>query len=263
MQPLAELPEHALRRLHGLVFDIDDTLTTRGRLTAGAFEALWALHEAGLKLIAVTGRPLGWTDGMAVSWPVDLAVGENGAGWSCSRGRGLDVGYFHDASARREHELRLKEIRVLVEREVPGLSLASDQPARRCDLAFDIGERMSIDGPLLEKLETLLDEANARCLVSSVHAHAVVGDWDKARGVARAAETALGEDLARERERWLFVGDSGNDEAAFAFFEWTVGVANVRSHLHRLRVPPRWVTQTERGHGFAELAHTILRVRGG
>ena len=46
MKPLAELrPAGPIR---GLFFDIDDTLTTDGRLTAGAYGALERLRDAGL-----------------------------------------------------------------------------------------------------------------------------------------------------------------------------------------------------------------------
>ncbi|HBQ16036.1 MAG TPA: HAD family hydrolase, partial [Myxococcales bacterium] len=62
MKPLAQLPRELAASLRGVIFDVDDTLTTRGRLTAEAYGALTALHDAGLSLIAVTGRPLGWTD---------------------------------------------------------------------------------------------------------------------------------------------------------------------------------------------------------
>jgi hydroxymethylpyrimidine pyrophosphatase-like HAD family hydrolase len=71
----------------------------------------------------------------------------------------------------------------------------------------------------------------------------------------------LGQDLDAERERWLFVGDSGNDAAAFAHFPLSAGVANVASHLSALPVPPRFVSQADRGRGFAEIAEQLLGLR--
>ncbi|MDR0448042.1 MAG: HAD hydrolase family protein, partial [Treponema sp.] len=62
-----------------VLMDIDDTLTTGGKLSAPAYTALWRLHEAGLKVIPITGRPAGWCDLIAREWPVDAVVGENGA----------------------------------------------------------------------------------------------------------------------------------------------------------------------------------------
>ena len=98
--------------------------------------------------------------------------------------------------------------------------------------------------------------------VSTVHAHAAPGPWDKASGVVKALREALDIDLDDEPERWVFVGDSGNDAAAFSYFGNSVGVANVRAHLDRLPTPPRYVTDSERGAGFAELAAHLAGSRG-
>jgi hydroxymethylpyrimidine pyrophosphatase-like HAD family hydrolase len=87
--------------------------------------------------------------------------------------------------------------------------------------------------------------------------HAMLGDYDKAIGVVRACEAALGERVDLAPERWLFIGDSGNDAAAFAYFPLSAGVANVREHLARLPVPPRYVSQADRGRGFAEIAAVV------
>jgi hypothetical protein len=59
----------------------------------------------------------------------------------------------------------------------------------------------------------------------------------------------------------LFVGDSGNDAAAFAFFPVSAGVSNVRAHLHALPRPPRYVSEADRGRGFAEIVDYVLRAR--
>ena len=66
-------------RVRGVLLDIDDTLTTHGRLTVDAYAALERLRAAGKLVIPVTGRPAGWCDHIARMWPVDAVVGENGA----------------------------------------------------------------------------------------------------------------------------------------------------------------------------------------
>ncbi|HJL14787.1 MAG TPA: HAD-IIB family hydrolase [Sandaracinaceae bacterium LLY-WYZ-13_1] len=263
MRALGAMSPATRAGLRGVIFDVDDTLTTHGTLTAEAYASLFSLRDAGLRLIAVTGRPLGWTDAMAASWPVDLAVGENGAGWAWRRGRGLELGYFDDEATRRRHASLLAEVRSRVAARFEEIAVAGDQPARRCDLAFDVGEEASVPAARVAELVDTIEAAGARATVSSVHAHAVPGGWDKARGVVRAARDALGEDLDADRAAWLFVGDSGNDAAAFAHFEHTVGVANVRAHLPRLEVPPRWVTEAARGAGFVELAAALTEGRDG
>ncbi len=259
MRPIDEMPRDVIANVEGVVFDVDDTLTTNGRLHPEAFEALWSLHRAGARLVAVTGRPLGWADAMASTWPIDLAVGENGAGWVYRDGRALAFGFFDDAEARAAQARLLDRVRAAVAREMPHVRLASDQPGRRCDLAFDVSEGVALGEHEIARLVAIIEAHGARALVSSVHAHVLPGAWDKAKGVRRAVPDALSIEL--DLARWLFVGDSGNDAAAFDFFELTVGVANVREHLGRLPTPPRWITRAARGAGFAELAARIVGAR--
>lgn len=261
MRPLSEIDPGVLARVEGVVFDVDDTLTREGRIERVAFDALHELHEAGLVLVAVTGRPLGWTDVMAIHWPIDLAVGENGAGWACRSQGALRLGYFDDEPTRRSHGELLERVRVRVAEAMPHVKLAIDQHARRCDLAFDVGEREQLPREQIDALVALVEALGARCPVSTVHAHVIPGDWDKATGVARALAEARSIAVDPHRERFLFVGDSGNDAAAFASFPLSVGVANVRDHLHRLPTPPAWVTDADRGRGFAELASALLSAR--
>lgn len=261
MRPLRDAPPERLAAVLGVVFDVDDTVTRDGRLEREAFDAMWRLSDAGVLLATVTGRPLGWADVVARQWPVRVAVGENGAGWVFRDGGIVREGYFHDEAERAEQAALLERIRRRVEAELPGVRLAPDQRARRCDLAFDVGEHAHLPEPTVRRIVALVEAEGGRCPVSTVHAHVVAGGWDKARGVARALEEALGVDLAAERERWLFVGDSGNDAEAFAWFPLSVGVANVRDHLHRLPTPPAWVTERDRGAGFAELADALLSAR--
>ena len=79
MQPLAALAPGAWRDVGGVFTDIDDTLTTEGAITPDALAALQALRDDGVRVIAVTGRPVGWSEPFALSWPMDAIVAENGA----------------------------------------------------------------------------------------------------------------------------------------------------------------------------------------
>ena len=63
----------------GVFTDIDDTLTTEGAITSDALQALADLKLAGLHVVPITGRPVGWSEPFAQSWPVDAIVAENGA----------------------------------------------------------------------------------------------------------------------------------------------------------------------------------------
>src|SRR6478735_1674956 len=79
MLPLASMPDGVRRAIRGVLTDIDETLSTHGRLTAEAYSAMEQLRAAGKLVIPITGRPAGWCDHIARMWPVDAVVGENGA----------------------------------------------------------------------------------------------------------------------------------------------------------------------------------------
>jgi HAD superfamily hydrolase (TIGR01484 family) len=260
MRPLEDLAPDLCRQLVGVVFDVDDTLTDHGQLGDEAYGALWALSRAGLSLVAVTGRPLGFCDVFARQWPIAAAVGENGGGWVFRDGASVREGYFDDEATRAGQQGRLRALAREAQEAVPGLRLASDQRHRRVDLAFDVAEEAHLAAAALDRLLAIVAAAGAHSLVSSVHAHAYFGDHDKASGAARAVEAALGRAL--EPGRWLAVGDSGNDAALFTNFPVSAGVGNVRAHLGRLPTPPAFVADEERGRGFAAIARAVLRGRG-
>jgi hypothetical protein len=78
-RPLADCPDAALAAVAGVLTDIDDTLTHEGGIEPEALEALARLRKAGLPVIAITGRPMGWSEPFARDWPIDAIVAENGA----------------------------------------------------------------------------------------------------------------------------------------------------------------------------------------
>ena len=77
MQPLSSWPKHS--GIVGVLTDIDDTLTTEGAITEEALRALHDLSNHDLRVIPITGRPVGWSEPFALAWPVDAIVAENGA----------------------------------------------------------------------------------------------------------------------------------------------------------------------------------------
>src|SRR5690242_3147707 len=141
LQPLATLPDAARRLVRGVLTDIDDTLSTDGRVSAAAYAAMERLRAGGVLVIPVTGRPAGWCDHIARMWPVDAVVGENGALYMIHdqrRGK-LRKRYAPDADPGASRG-RLETIASTILREVPGAALASDQRYRETDLAIDYCE---------------------------------------------------------------------------------------------------------------------------
>lgn len=261
--PLAQLTADDVAGVRGVLCDIDDTLTWRGRLIPEAFDALAALQHAGLKVVPVTGRPGGWVDQIARLWPVDGVVGENGGLWFYMDQGRMQRRFLQDAEQRLVNRQALAALGRRILAEVPGCALASDQPYRELDLAIDFCEDVPpLPDEDVDRIVALFEEAGARCKVSSIHVNGWFGAFDKLTGCGRLLSERWGTSLEEATRAWLYVGDSANDEPMFAHFHTTVGVANVTRFLPRMRAHPRFITPSPGGSGFAELAARLLELRG-
>jgi hypothetical protein len=254
MKPLSELDTS---RIEAVLLDIDDTLTTQGKLTAQAYAALERLQHAGKRVVPVTGRPAGWCDHIARMWPVDAVVGENGAFYFWFGEGRLHKRFVDDAGSRARKRAALEDLSRKILREVPGTALASDQAYRETDLAIDYCE----DVPPLpladaERIAGLMRAAGLTARVSSIHVNGWFGDYDKLATTRLLFKERFAADLDSLNPCVVFAGDSPNDAAMFAYFRNSVGVANVR-RFPGLR--PQFVAQAESGAGFAELAAHLLR----
>ena len=120
--------------------DIDDTLTSDGAITPDALAALHGLSAAGLTVIAVTGRPVGWSEPFALSWPLRAIVAENGAVALLNQRGKLSKIYQQDEHRRATNFARLQRAAARVLQEVPGTMLARDSAGRETDIAIDHSE---------------------------------------------------------------------------------------------------------------------------
>lgn len=266
MQPLAALPTSVAASVRTVLTDIDDTITTDGRLTAGAYAAMERLELSGIRVIPITGRPAGWCDHIVRMWPVRAVVGENGAfyyAYDRSAHR-MKTHYWDDAATRAANRARLDAIRDRVLREVPGAALASDQTYRAADLAIDFCEDVpALPQAQVDRIVRIFEEAGAQAKVSSIHVNGWYGDYDKLSMTRRLFERELGQDIVQALPSTLFIGDSPNDEPMFGFFPLSVGVANIQSQLHRIKQKPAFVTPSRGGAGFVEMADRLLAARRG
>ncbi|MEE8280703.1 MAG: HAD-IIB family hydrolase [Alphaproteobacteria bacterium] len=264
MQPLDAFPVSARRRILGVFTDIDDTLTTGGRLTADAFTALERLHEAGLIVVPVTGRPAGWCDHIARMWPVDGVVGENGAFYFRydREGRKLIRRFLQSESERAANRRKLESLRERILEQVPGSAVAADQRYRDSDLAIDYCEDIErLDAAKVRRIIELFEEAGASAKVSSIHVNGWFGSYDKLAMTRVMMDECFDIDLDAEPERFVFVGDSPNDAPMFAHFPNGVGVANILDFAAALPALPAYVTERRGGAGFAELAAALIEAR--
>ncbi len=262
MLPLAAMPAAARAAIEGVFTDIDDTLTTRGTLTAQAYGAIERLRDAGLRVIPVTGRPAGWCDHIARMWPVAAVVGENGALYMRhdAQEHKLKTRYYlGDDEQRRRNRDRLAAIATRILRDVPGSAIASDQRYRECDLAIDYREDVAALPPAsVERIVALMQDEGLTAKISSIHVNGWFGDYDKLTMARTLLADEFGVDLDASRERFVFVGDSPNDAPMFDYFPYSIGVANVRAFGDRIATPPKYVTSSESAAGFAEVAEMLL-----
>jgi HAD superfamily hydrolase (TIGR01484 family) len=280
MRPLAEWSQEDRRQLIGVFTDIDDTLTTEGAITPEALQALGALKAKGLHVIAITGRPIGWCAPFAqgdaaqglLPWPVDALVAENGAVAFCLQNlyinklkdnkfvlEQLSKIYQQNPQTRAENLAKMHTVVAQVRQEVPGAQCAQDSAGRETDIAIDHSEFSHLSPGEIAQVVAILQNAGMNATVSSIHINGWFGAHNKLEGARWIVQTLLGRDLDAERQRWAFVGDSTNDQLMFEHFEHSVGVANVRRFEAALAHKPRFITPSERGAGFAEVAAAILQ----
>ena len=249
-------------RLRGLLFDIDDTLTTGGRLTARAYAAMERLRRAGKLVVPITGRPAGWCDHIARMWPVDGVVGENGAFYFYFLEGKLIRRYRDDERVRALNRSRLQEIGGRILAQVPGSALAADQAYRDTDLAIDYRE----DVPALpletaERIAALMRKAGLTARISSIHVNGWFGSYDKLAMTQRLFTEVFRIGPEVLQHEFAFIGDSPNDAPMFSWFDVSIGVANISAFSGRIETEPKYVTRGAAGAGFAELVGHLLGTR--
>jgi hypothetical protein len=259
--PWADCPRPVLAGLHGVLTDIDDTLTADGRLDPPAAKALAALHAAGVPVVAITGRPLGWSRPFAASWPLAAIVAENGAVALIPGGGALRIEYAQDETTRTHNAARLQRAAERVQREVPGATLARDSAGRETDIAVDHSEFAQLSEAQIAQVVAVMRDEGLNATVSSIHVNGWFGEHTKLSAAHWMLRRLFGRTLDTEMGRWAYVGDSTNDQAMFAAFPVSVGVANLQRFAAQLHSWPAYITHGERGAGFAEVAHALLANR--
>jgi hypothetical protein len=258
--PWSHAPAERLARVAGVLTDIDDTLTRDGAIEPAARAALEQLAAAGLPVIAITGRPAGWSEPFARAWPVAAIVAENG---------GVMLRRAPDGTLRRDfaqgeveraaNAARLRACAAAVLREVPGSTLARDSAGRLTDIAVDHGEFAHLAPAQVDAVVAVMRAHGLTATVSSIHVNGWIGHHSKWTAAEWAVREATG--AAFDPAAWLYVGDSSNDQVMFERLPLSVGVANIARFWSALRVRPAYVTAGARGQGFAEVAASLLAAR--
>jgi hypothetical protein len=259
VRPISEFPEDSSLRF--LFSDVDDTITLDGVLYPEAFEALWRLRRAGMRVVPVTGGPGGWAHMIIRQWPVEAIITESGAFYYYIEGGTVRMTVHPSIEALpfdpRGAAARLRE-RVL--REVPGSRVASDQPFRLYDLAFDVNEsEPKLGWEQAEEILRICSDEGARSQVSSIHVNAWYGAYDKLEMTKYYLHERYGLSEEQMKRQVAYCGDALNDQPMFDFFPSSFAVANVRRVQERMEVFPAYITEGEGGYGFAEVADALLQ----
>ncbi|MGC4094248.1 MAG: HAD-IIB family hydrolase [Polyangiaceae bacterium] len=240
------------------MFDLDDTLLDHGRLLPQALTALSNMHEAGLELFAVTGRPAGWGAVVAHQWPIDGAITENGGLAFVREGARVLRRDTVPVDERERRCERLRQIVVTLQGDFNELVPSDDAWQRVTDFTFDIGEYRRVERPLLQRVRRRAQELGAATIASSVHLHVSLDRADKASASCQLLSALRGLDPFRVLGSYAFIGDSENDAACFNAFRVCFGVKNLSG---RPTLSPRFITQGERAAGFVEAAELLLARR--
>ena len=256
MRPLAQWQPG---QIIGVFTDIDDTLTTDGAITPDALQALADLKAAGLHVVPITGRPVGWSEPFAQSWPVDAIVAENGAVALVHQGgQSLHKLYQQDTGTRSNNFARMQQVLAQIEQSIPGAQRSQDSAGRETDIAIDHSEFTHLPQSTIDAVVRTMQAAGMTATVSSIHINGWYGEHNKLSGARWIVQQLWARDLAAEMDRWVYVGDSTNDQIMFKHFAHSVGVANIRRFEDQLTHPPRYITPAERGAGFAQVAQQLL-----
>ena len=175
----------------------------------------------------------------------------------------LEKLYQQGAATRATNFAHMQQVAQRVLREMPGTMLSQDSPGRETDIAIDHSEFTQLSSDKIGQAVRLMRSAGMNTSVSSIHINGWFGDHNKLEGARWIVRSLLGRDLAQEMQRWAYVGDSTNDQLMFEAFAHSVGVANIARFVPELQHFPTYITQGERGAGFAEVAAALLSVRTG
>ena len=261
MKNLSTMSSTQLDNIKFILTDIDDTLTTEGRLKSDAYNAMERLSLSGYKVIPVTGRCAGWCDHISRMWPVDGVVGENGAFFYQydHMNKKMHNVYSQTELERQSNFKLLHQIKDTVLSSVSGTAVASDQDYRVTDLAIDFAEDVpKLPQHKIDEIVQIAEQNGAVAKISSIHVNCWIGSHNKLSTSLKVLKESFGLNDAEIQNNVIFIGDSPNDSLMFGFFNNSVGVANVKELMNNIENPPKYITSNFSGDGFVELANFII-----
>jgi hydroxymethylpyrimidine pyrophosphatase-like HAD family hydrolase len=167
--------------------------------------------------------------------------------------------YEVDETTQLKNRGQLLKIQEEILRKIPGSALASDQFCRIADLAIDFCEDVpKLSENSINQIKEIFENHGAQAKISSIHVNGWFGQYNKLTTLKKMLQAEFNLNSSEILEKCLFSGDSPNDEPLFAFFPHSVGVANVRNFLSKMKDLPTYITTKPGGDGFTELSERLI-----
>jgi len=260
MKSLQALNPQERANIQYVLTDVDDTITTNGKLRVEALQALWQWKEVGYRVICITGGSAGWSDAYLRQWPIEAVVSESGAVCLYKEGDSYRT-YINPSLCQKGYKERMHQLIETVLAQVPCSKVSSDQFARRFDIAFDYhSEPPYLNSEEVAHIVSICHAAGAHTAVSSIHVNAWFGEYDKYQGCKDFFHDVLQvseEDLLSQS---IYIGDAPNDEVMFSHFPLSFAVGNFKQKAHLVHHLPQFISDKEGGLGFAEIADVFCSV---
>lgn len=261
MKNINEITKEEAQKIEYILTDIDGTLTNDGPMLPEAYEALWKLHNAGFKIIPVTGRTAGWASVNITDWPVEAIIAESGSVVFYLE-NGSRKNFIHPSisgNIAEEHEKILSAVR----EKYPNVKVSIDQFSRFNDFAFNYAEEPEDALPYEQAQDILgiVKSLGGQGNISSIHINTWFGDYDKLPMTRLYFKERLGIDEPKNCA--IYFGDATNDEPMFEYFETACGVRNIMRYAHLMQHLPKYITTKEGGLGFAEAADILIALKKG
>ena len=249
LMPLSEAIEaNALDNIRLIATDIDGTLTQNGKFTSDLFQALFALKQAKIPVILITGRSAGWVQALKNYLPVTGAIAENGGLYYPLESD--QPQFLISLNSLSQHRQNLATAFQILQVQYPHLQASTDNPFRFTDWTFDI---QNISLSEIQQLTELCAELGWGFTYSTVQGHIKPKNQDKATGLLKVIQQYWS-DLTPEQI--LTIGDSPNDQTLFnsELFPQSIGVANLLEYRDQLTHKPRYITAGLEVEGFFQIA---------
>lgn len=253
------LTEADFSKVRAVFTDVDGTLTVQGRLTSNTLRAIEWLVAHQVDVVLVSGRPSGWGECWARQLPVAGVIAENGGVTYLREGAQLKKRYAEKESVRKRNRTTLLEHVNAALAHVHGARLSMDSIATEVNIAIDYAEAADLDLKETERIESFLAKRGVTAVRSSVHVNCWLGGFDKRTAVEAFLKERWQTSIKKTERRFVYVGDSFNDEPLFKAFPLSVGVANIEDIVAALAHAPTFVTRSREGKGFGEVADAVAR----